>query len=273
MRMTLGFCVFAAILASAGVASACEFAYWRTYKDTAIYRNSERTAYIYATEHKRIDADGAPNAYHPDDIGKHCTRDAHIGLDCPANAGYPKTRWWHKVLTRDPKDPSQAYVQPSGPYAGFFVSQTWLATPGGSSLSSATYVDATQVPYIVFPGTDFAQIKGTGWKGDVGFAINLGNGTRTSFVVADQGGGSEAELGEGSIALFKALGATTVNARTGAGAPEGLVLYVVFPGSRKQSSSLWPRTNSDIETLALRLLETIGGADALEACRSRVTPR
>jgi len=34
-----------------------------------------------------IDADGAPNAYHPD----------NIGLDDLKNAGYPNTSWWKNI--------------------------------------------------------------------------------------------------------------------------------------------------------------------------------
>ena len=48
-----------------------------------------------------IDADGAPNAYHPD----------NIGLDDLKNAGYPNTSWWKNILVPDPQNPNRAYEQ------------------------------------------------------------------------------------------------------------------------------------------------------------------
>src|SRR3954454_10839636 len=56
------------------------------FRGTHILRQSENLAYAFVTDHAAADADGAPNAYHPDDVGKRCTKDPHVGLDCPANA-------------------------------------------------------------------------------------------------------------------------------------------------------------------------------------------
>jgi hypothetical protein len=97
-------CILFVLIGKAAHAAQCDFQFWFDFKGTKIYRNPAHTAYLYATDHSRIDADGAPNAYHPDDIGKNCLKDPHRGLDCPANAGYPKTRWWPQVLVPDPND-------------------------------------------------------------------------------------------------------------------------------------------------------------------------
>ena len=108
-------------------ASACEFGPWFEFKGTRLRRNADGSAYLYFTSHSRVDADGAPNAYHPEDVGKNCVNDPHVGLDCPGNAGYPTTDWWDDVLVPDPDHPSRPYVQPSCRHKGFFISTTLLA--------------------------------------------------------------------------------------------------------------------------------------------------
>lgn len=90
----------------------------------------------------------------------------------------------------------------------------------------ARYVDSRMVPYIVFP-RPFYRLRGTGRLGDVGLALNLESGAQTFFVVADIG--PDHPLGEASIGFFTALGGEQVNARTGAGVPDGRIAYMVFP--------------------------------------------
>ena len=252
--------------APATASAGCDFSQWMSYKGTKLFRNTDKTAYSYKTSHSRIDADGAPNAYHPDDVGKNCTHEPHLGLDCPANAGYPNTTWWDSVLVVDPQNSHHAYVQPSGAFKGFFVAKTWLAASPAvdDGLSATNYVDATKIPYIVFPGTDFAQLAGTGNRGDIGIAWNLSNGKWTPFVVADQGGGSEAKLGEGSIALYEALGGHDINAPNGAGVAPGEMLFVVFPKSAKIPR--WPRTLNSIKEQADSLLASVGGLEKFKDC-------
>jgi hypothetical protein len=259
-------CVFASIGSASSPAANCSFGKWMTFKGSQLFRNAEKTAYTYATDHSRIDADGAPNAYHPKDVGKNCTHDKHLGLDCPANAGYPKTSWWPSVLVPDPKTPSKAYEQPDGPFKGYLVSKTWLSDSKLPDTDPKKYVDATKIPYVVFPGSKFAQLAGTGSKGDVGMAWNLKNGKSTAFIVADQGGGGDAKLGEGSIALYEALGGKDINPRTGAGVAPGVVRFIVFPGSRKAANPVWPQTVAEISARAADLLKQVGGVDAIKGC-------
>jgi hypothetical protein len=229
-----------------------------TFRGTQLFRQQDNLAYMYETNHSNADADGAPNAYHPDDLGKRCTKDPHVGLDCLANAGYPNTSWWSDVLVADPKKPSQAFVQPDGPFKGFFVAQTALRKPGGDPLDPATYVDSTKVPYVVIP-TGFGKLPHVAAQGDVGFALHLDSGKSTTFIIADEGGGSDANLGEASIALFAALGFPNANPRTGAGVPRGNIRYIIFPGSHRQGAALWPRTNEDIHDQVVDLMTHIPG--------------
>jgi hypothetical protein len=218
------------------------------FRGTQIYRQASNLAYAYEITNTAVDADGAPNAYHPDDVG----------LDALANAGYPHTNWWKDVLVPDPAHPSRAFVQPSGQYEGYFVSMTSLRDPNGNQFDPSTYVDATRFPYVVIP-TGFGALPHVAKPGDVGFATHLASGMTTTFIVGDSGGGSGAKLGEGSIALFVSLGGQNPNPRNGSGVPTGKVQYIIFPGSRKPGAGLWPRTNQDIHDQAMDLISNTPG--------------
>ena len=218
------------------------------FRGTRVLRQADNLAYAYETAFKAVDADGAPNAYHPD----------NIGLDLLANAGYPNTNWWRDVLVPDPGHSSRAYVQPDGDYEGYFVSMTSLRKPQGDKLDPSTYVDSRNVPYVVIP-TGFNHLPNVAKPGDVGFATHLGNGKTTTFIVADAGGGSDAKLGEGSIALFILLGGQEPNPRNGQGVPSGKIQYIIFSGSRRPGAGLWPRTNQDIHDQAMELLARTPG--------------
>jgi hypothetical protein len=219
-----------------------------TFRGTQILRQASNLAYAYEINFKAVDADGAPNAYHPDDIG----------LDALANAGYPHTNWWKDVLVPDPANPSRAFVQPGGEFEGYFVAMTSLRSPTGNPIDPSTYVDATRFPYVVIP-TGFERLPHVAKPGDVGFATHLPSGLTTTFIVGDSGGGSAAKLGEGSIALFVSLGGQNPNPRNGSGVPSGKIQYIIFPGSRKPGPAIWPRTNQDIHDQAMGLVSDTPG--------------
>lgn len=240
----------------------CQFEAWSHYRGTPLARTDDGSAILYVTGRKAVDADGAPNAYHPADVDKPCGASGK-GLDCPANAGYSNTSWWPSVLARDPKNPKRAYVQPTGPYKGFFVSKTALVDSTAEDTDPKRYVDATKIPYLVFPGP-FAKLKGTGRLGDLGIAYHTESGTSVPFVVADIG--PSEPLGEGSVALFEGLGGKAPNPRNGAGLPKGEVMYVLFPDSSRDREQRWPMTEGAIKEDAERRLAELGGLDALKDC-------
>lgn len=236
-----------------------------SYKGTKVRREATGRYYGYVVKSAavKIDADGAPNAYHPDDRDKGCgTGGAPRGLDCPKNAGYPNKSWWRNVLLPDPQDRNTAYVQRGGPYDGYYLSQTTLQDPTKPVTSTERYVDAATVPYIVFPGP-FYQRKGTGRMGDIGYAVGLDSGLTSAFVVAEVGPSKDG-LGEMSIALAMALGAKNPSPRTGLGNSLGRVLFIVFPGSAQKPG--WPLGASRLQELAANLLQENGGLEAVEAC-------
>ncbi|WJG10862.1 glycoside hydrolase family 75 protein [Aliiglaciecola sp. LCG003] len=243
----------------------CEFQHWQEYKSSTLYRDQTNTAIAFTSNIIHLDADGAPNAYHPDDIGLPCGGSGPFkGLDCPANAGYPKSTWWPDVLVKSPTDPTEAYTQKEGQFAGFMVSKTALINANIRDVSDPNrYVDATTIPYLVYPGK-FYKLKGSGKMGDLGVAYNLANGQSSAFVVGDVGP-SKAELGEMSIRLAETLGGTSPNPRTGQGAPTGIILYVIFPFSSARYP--WPLTIEQINLQANSMLDQIGGIDAVKGCR------
>ncbi len=239
------------------------YAPWTPYLGVKIVRKTDESAYAFQLSSFAIDADGAPNAYHPDDIGKGSSpKGVYKGLDNPSNAGYPNVdpTKWNDIIVQDPKDSTTGYIQPVGsPCPGFFVSQTSLHDKTKSVLDPSRYVDATEVPYFVFPG-EFLRTPGTGGLGDFGVAKNSDTGALSPFVVADTGG-KTARLGEMSIALAQALGGTKPNPRTGTGTPPGTVVFILFPHSA--TTPAWPVPQAQLQALATQLLQAAGGFESL----------
>jgi len=241
----------------------CNYQEWQQYQDTTLYHHQDKDAYFYVTDHIGIDADGAPNAYHPNDVGFSCMGTHPFkGLDCPANAGYPKSTWWQNVLVADPKDKSKAYVQDSGQFAGYFVSKTAFRDASKPETDPETYVDATLIPYIVLP-YQFLKMQDIGAIGNFGYAVNLDTGAKSPFLIADVGP-TNAPLGEVSIALATALGGENPNPRTGSGVPQATFLFFIFPHSTQRQE--WPLTPEAIKAQADHLVESVGGLNAAINC-------
>lgn len=185
-----------------------------------------------------IDADGAPNAYHPDDTG----------LDELANAGSP-SHWDGIVTDRHGKPLVQLK---SDPFPGYYISCTTLADQTKEFNDPTRYVDSTKIPYIALPA-EIAE-RGRAQLGDFAFVVNLRSGKSSFAIFADIG-----TLGEGSVALAETLGISP-NARHG-GESDG-VLYMLFPGS----GNMKPRTIDEIQNEGERLLSDSGGMEEISWC-------
>lgn len=167
----------------------------------------------------QIDADGSPHAYHPQ----------NIGLDHIRNAGSPGN--WYGVVTDSQGEP---VVQgPNDPAPGYYVSPTTYQHRQFKARDPRRYADSEKVPYVVVPG----KIR----KGVPPIVIgcratvkNLRTGKEVVAVVADSGPSNK--IGEGSIALAKALG-INANARTG-GTDERIIEYRLYPGEAAQGYEL-----------------------------------
>jgi hypothetical protein len=232
-------------------AASCDAVPGGEYKGTKLFKLPDSTAYFYVVNRISIDADGAPNAYHPQDRG----------IDALANAGFPNGAW-RSILVVDPRNPNRPFVQPDGEFAGFFVSMTTLQDLTLPATDIHRYVDATQIPYLVFPGAFFAM-PGTGLFGDIALGRQIRSGKERAAIVADKGP-RNAPLGEVSIRLAENLGGSNVNPRNGAGVPRGPFLYVVFP--RTKSNPPWPLTTEQIQQRAQSLLTALGGWERILPC-------
>jgi hypothetical protein len=229
----------------------CEALEWKQYKGVMLWQFPNSNAYFYATSRMAIDADGAPNAYNPQDTG----------IDANANAGYPHGGW-RNVIVADPADHAKAYVQPSGPYKDFFVSKTTLEDTTLPVTDYNRYVDARKIPYLVFPG-QFYQMSGTGVFGDFGAAYNLNNDKKSALIVGDMGA-ADHKLGEVSIKLAENLGGSHVNPRNGGGMPAGKFIYVVFPKSKLTPK--WRIGLEQIQQKSDELIAGIGGWERILEC-------
>jgi hypothetical protein len=191
-----------------------------------------------------IDADGAPNAYHPD----------NTGLDDLANAGVPGH--WDGIITDGSGEP---LIQgPDDPFPGYYVSCTSLSDRTKRRGDPARYVDASKIPYVVLPRDVAAQ--GGAQLGDFAVVVNLRSGKSSYAIFADVG-----TLGEGSIALANNLGIWS-DARQGG--RRGGIFYLVFPGSGNRQ----PRTVEEISGETEKLLQDWGGTAKLTSCAANQAP-
>jgi hypothetical protein len=191
-----------------------------------------------------IDADGAPNAYHP----------ANIGLDDLANAGKPGN--WQGLAHDGSGEP---FVQGDGdPFPGYYVSTTALSDRSKSAHDPARYVDASKIPYIVLPRNIPRQLGAR--LGDFSVVFDLRNGKSSYAIFADVG--PTEGIGEGSIALAENLDIRSDPRR---GGTRGGILYLVFPGSGNGK----PRSIGEIYDQSEKLFQAWGGPDQVNACSKR----
>jgi glycosyl hydrolase group 75 (putative chitosanase) len=209
-------------------------------REIPIWHVPDSTAFFYEAG-MTIDADGAPNAYHPD----------NIGLDDLKNAGSPGN--WQGLAKDADGEP---FVQgPDDPFPGYYVSATALADRTKPVNDPTRYVDASKIPFIVLPGGMARQMGAR--PGDFAFVFNQRNG-KSSYAIFGDVGPSE-RIGEGSMALAENLGIRS-DARNG-GARRG-ILFLVFPGSGNGR----PRPIEEINSESEKLLQAWGRISQLIAC-------
>ena len=189
-----------------------------------------------------IDADGSPRAYHP--------RGSPPGLDFLANAGQPGN--FFGVITDTHGRP--VVQKAHDPAPGFFVSPTSLQRADRAREDPRRYVDASTIPYIVLPG--LVRDRGGVRLGDFATVRRRSNGKVSHAIYAD--GGPAGKIGEGSIALAKALGLPS--SLQHGGTSEKDIVYVVFAGSGNRRS----RTKAEIDASGKQLLQAWGGLERLQ---------
>ena len=208
-----------------------------------IWQLPDKPAFFFSSG-MTIDADGAPNAYNPD----------NTGLDDLANAGTPGH--WDGIVQGQNGD--LALQGAEDPYPGYYVSCTSLVDRTKSRLDPRRYVDASRIPYVVLPGDVARQTRAR--LGDFALVVNLRDHTWSFAIFADVG-----TLGEGSVALADNLGIWSDARR---GGRRGGLLYLVFPGSGNGQ----PRSVEEIDSETAKLLEDWGGIEQLTTCATSQEP-
>ncbi|ALN56737.1 hypothetical protein GLE_1380 [Lysobacter enzymogenes] len=223
--------------------------HWTEFAGAALHRVDAggHRAYAFLCAGPPITAQGAPDAYHPDDTGSGSLHDS----------GWPSGAWRERLVP-DPHQPQRPLRQSEGAQAGYFVSTTALADARFPRSNPQAYVDAGRVPYLAMPATWLAQ-AGAGGVGD--FVVVHDRATaRSSFgLIGDAGRGRA--LGEMSERMASDLSGVRAHARSGRGAPQGTLLCVVFPGSRREPA--WPLRNSALRSRCEQLLRPLGGVARL----------
>lgn len=214
-------------------------------RDIPIGRLPGSAAFYYESG-MTIDADGAPNAYHPD----------NTGLDDLKNAGAPGS--WEGLAKDADGEP---YIQgPDDPFPGYYVSETALADRSKPVNDPARYVDASKIPFIVLPGGMARQLGAR--PGDFAAVFNQRNGMSSYAIFGDVG--PYDRIGEGSVALAENLGIRS-DARNGGA--RGGILFLVFPGSGNGR----PRTVEEINAEGQKLLQAWEGFILPSGCTVQKT--
>jgi hypothetical protein len=208
-----------------------------TIASISTWQRNGHNALFYQTGLK-IDADGSPHAYHPEDKG----------LDFNYNGGSSGV-WWGVVTN----DKGQPVVQgPNDPAPGYYVSATSLEDKSKDQQDPYRYVNAEEIPYIVLPEKLYksAQVK----LGDFAAVINKTTGKIVYAIFADVG--PPDKLGEGSIMLANEL---DINSSPKYGGADDGIIYIVFPGSGNGN----PRSKEEIRSEGEILLKEWGGKELL----------
>jgi hypothetical protein len=209
-----------------------------TIAGVKVRRRTGERAFYFASG-MTIDADGAPKAYHPDG--------SPPGLDHLANAGHSGD-WWGIVA-----EGGSPVVQRAGdPAPGFYVSTTSLMDSTKAVRDPRRYVNSSKVPFVALPKQ--ALRAGGARLGDLAAVWNRLTDERAFAIVADVG--PAGKIGEGSIALARALG---IPHSPKTGGQSGEVGYVVFARSGNGA----PRSPKAIKTLGAERFDEWGGLDRL----------
>lgn len=205
--------------------------------DGSVIRQLEGESTFCYLSGAKVNADGAPTAYHPQK-GK--------GLDYLANAGTPGC-WW-AIATDNGKATGNPTIQSSNePAPGYYVCMTSLGDSKYKDTDQRRYVNSCEIPFIVLPAGKYFGAR----LGDLAMVCNIATGKYCGAIFADTGPPNK--IGEISIDLAKELGVNP-DPKTG-GSDKSDFIYIVFPGS----SIGWPKSKSEIMSAASKLFTNWGG--------------
>lgn len=283
-----GVVAFTVVLSSAGTSAQCPLTLESTFAHAEIgpvkiFRDAQTQAIAFASQ-MQVNTDGAPDSYHPDDIGiTHICNGVSIGSACTWKPQcLPEFR---QAKAEGFKGPQKIcffamatdargvpIIQgPDDPKPGYFVSTTALHQPGANVRTPQAQLDSNTVPFAVIPGSWQTSKKPGPQLGDVGVAYRRSTGQTAFFVIGDTG--PRNKLGEGSVALHQALGNDPFvmrfgvrRARQGIGGRD--VVYLMFPKTAQPGQHL---DEASIRRMAEAPLEKFGGVERLKECAAALT--
>ncbi|WP_231499578.1 hypothetical protein [Methylomonas sp. 11b] len=160
-----------------------------------VFSDPDTKAIAFASQ-MQVNTDGAPDSYHPDDIGiTHICNGVSVGANCTwkpkcltdfnqAKAEHFKgpTKICFFAMATDAK--GIPIIQgPTDPKAGYFVSTTALHQPGENLRTPQAQLDSNTVNFAVIPG-NWQRSGNPGPKlGDFGVAYRRSNGKSAFFVI------------------------------------------------------------------------------------------
>lgn len=247
-----------------------------------IHRDPATQAVAFASQ-MQVNTDGAPDSYHPDDIGiTHICNGVSVGASCTWKAEcLPEFRQAKAEGFRGPAricffamatdSAGIPLIQgDADPRPGYFVSTTALKQPGENVRTPQAQLNSNTVPFAVIPGNWQTSGKPGPKLGDFGVAYRRSNGKLAYFIVGDIG--PRNKLGEGSVALHQTLGNDAFvmrfgvrRARQGIGGRD--VMYLLFPNSARPGTRI---DAASVEGVASPLLATFGGIDRVKECATEL---
>jgi hypothetical protein len=206
--------------------------------EVPVYKLADRSGYFFRAN-MAVDVDGSPRAYYPGNLNP----SALDSVDDADNEGSSTTYVQGEVRH------GQLGV---GPHPGFYVSGTSLRL--NQPWRCDNFVDAEQIPYIVFP-PNFREVQ----IGDLAVVVNLRNDKWTPAIFAD----TNSRVGEASIRTAQNLGRPDLNARNGD--DDDNYVYLLFPRTKfspQQPAPHWP--DELIKANATTLFQNWGGVEQVK---------
>jgi hypothetical protein len=261
----------------------------------AVWRAGE--AFVFVS-HMYVNADGAPDSYKPDGKGLSYTCDGAVAYEsgrcvypgaadwqpkCNAAFARAKAETWNgdfmcvfgwemeggRRVGNSTVGGAPLIQQWGDPAPGNYVSSTRMTIAGAPAGTQRRYVDSRAVPFFVL-SSRLKTLTGStiGVAGSVGVVYRPSTGALAYAIAADQG--PDWQIGEGSIALHRALGSEPITPIGGVDrAKRNItddVVYLVFPNAIAPAKLDANAFKADIEARAKAAFEAWGGLDKLKSC-------
>ena len=223
-------------------------------------RRLQGTTPLFFQSKISCDVDGSPNAYHPlnDDLSLDVIGSAGGRRRDNQNSGPLVELPSPDVVVYQQGHP---YIQPSGEFKGFYLSETSYQNPSLPATEPTRYLDARKTQFIVLPSGLVPEAQ----LGDLAIVYDPYTHRHVSAVFGDIGPSSES--GEASLATLQRLGLSTPDGKYSPGQSRDDMFFLVFPHTSDllAKAEPWPHPQATVDSLAEAEFVKWGGADQVEA--------